>query len=202
MGMVHWQLFGSLTFKSWKLSDRVRETMFLAFVREIGNASRVDFHRLLWVRRRERGEVAGRLHLHCLLGGLPSKRVHVGMCFQAMRLWERVGGGNARVRLFDSDTETPDGALAYSVKDIGADVYEGAKFGSKAVIALQLSDSCYRVARSVLAGATRNSVARGEGRLDHPTESDYKAGSITRAAVSAQAKQNVGVRVEQTILTT
>ncbi len=139
LAVVRWQLFASLTFKSERLSDRVRESMFLAFCREVENAARVQPQRLLWVCRWENGEQFGRLHIHALIGGLPSQRIHIGTCFQLMRIWERVGGGHPRVRVFDSDTESPDQALAYSVKSLGGDdFYESDKFNRAR---LRMSDS-------------------------------------------------------------
>lgn len=149
--VVRWQLFATLTFKSSEMSDRVRDSMFLAFIRKIENASRVQPHRLLWCCREERGEIGKRLHFHSLIGGLPSKRVHPGSCFQFMRFWGHCGGGHARVRVFASDVDSPEGALGYTVKGLdalnGEDFYESSKFGSRRA-QLTLSESVRRVVRS------------------------------------------------------
>lgn len=158
--VCRWQLFGSHSFKSAAMSDRVRDKIWLAFVREVENVTRVRPLHLLWCRREERGEQTNRLHFHSLLGGIPSRRVHPGLCFQLMRVWERCGGGWCRMRVFNSDSETPDCAIGYTVKDLsGADVYESAKFGSNRVSQLILSRSVERVvstAGSMTGGVSAN----------------------------------------------
>ena len=55
---VHWQLFGSLTFKSERLPDGVRQRMWFAWLRQLGRRLAVPFPRLLWCRRQELGEIA------------------------------------------------------------------------------------------------------------------------------------------------
>lgn len=147
MTLVRWQLFGSFTFKSERLTNRVRETMWFSLLREVASATQVPLYRLLWCRREERGEVGKRLHFHALIGGLPSKRIHLGSCFQLMRMWERVGGGHARVRVFDSDG--PDAAIIYSLKGLqGDDFYESDKFNRAQ---LTLSESTRDMVRRLIA---------------------------------------------------
>jgi hypothetical protein len=67
---VHWQFFGSLTFKSAKLPERVRVTMFFALVRCLCRWHKVPFRKCVWVLRQESGEISGRLHFHFLIAGL------------------------------------------------------------------------------------------------------------------------------------
>jgi hypothetical protein len=154
-----WQLFGSFTFKSERLTDRVRDGMWRGFVREVENVARVPERYLLWCCRQERGEVGKRLHFHSLIGGLPSGRIHKGTCFQVMRIWERLGGGWARVRVFSSDTESPDQALGYSLKGLkGDDFYESDKFNRAQ---LTLSESVLRVVRTACS-MTDRSLGTGE----------------------------------------
>lgn len=175
--MVRWQLFATLTFKSVNISDRVRESMYMAFIRKIENAARVLPHRLLWCRRAERGEIAGRLHFHSLIGGLPSKRVHPGTCFQFMRYWEHCGGGHARVRVFASDLQSPEAALGYTLKGLdGSDLYESGKFNSRRST-LTLSRSVARV------------VATAGSMRDRNLHTDAKCVSVV-TATGSQAKTN------------
>ena len=138
---LRWQLFITLTFRKAELSDRVRASMLIAFVRQVENATRVPPRRLLWCCREELGEKGGRLHFHLLMGGLPAGRVHVGQCFRIMRIWEkRIRGGFARARLFDPMLD----GVGYVLKGLsGEDFYESGKFSQKAQ--LMLSESCFRV---------------------------------------------------------
>jgi hypothetical protein len=141
--LIRWQLFATLTFKRADIGDRVRYSTFMAWLREVSNVSRVSLNRLLWCCRKEAGESFGRLHFHCLIGGLPAEGVHIGKCFQSMRLWNRVGGGFSQVRVFDPNFD----GLDYLFKGLGgADCYESAKFASGRPV-LTLSESCRRVVR-------------------------------------------------------
>lgn len=151
LAKVHWQLFGSFTFKSERLTDRVRVTMWFSLLREVANASQVSLQHLLWCRREELGEVGKRLHFHALIGGLPRKRIHLGTCFQLMRQWERVGGGHARVRVFDPNGL--DAAIVYSLHGLaGDDFYESSKFNRAQ---LTLSESTRAVVRGLLIATDR-----------------------------------------------
>jgi hypothetical protein len=55
---VHWQFFGSLTFKSAKLPERVRVTMFFALVRCLCRWHKVPFRKCVWALRQEPGKSA------------------------------------------------------------------------------------------------------------------------------------------------
>lgn len=74
MGLLlipRWQFFGTLTFKSENLTVGMRQKMYFALLREVAGWWHIYFKRLLWVQRIEQGEATGRLHFHCLIGGLP-----------------------------------------------------------------------------------------------------------------------------------
>src|ERR1035437_4303914 len=68
---VHWQFFGSLTFKSVKVPERVRVSMFFALVRCLCRWHKVPFRKCVWALRQEPGEISGRLHFHFLIAGCP-----------------------------------------------------------------------------------------------------------------------------------
>ena len=154
---MRWQLFITLTFRKSDVSNRVRARMLIAFLREVENATRVPPRRLLWCCREELGEKGGRLHFHLLMGGLPAGRVHMGTCFQLMRIWEkRIGGGFARARLFDPMLD----GVGYVLKGLsGEDFYESGKFSQKTQ--LMLCESCLRVVGRGLF-RQRESVNTGE----------------------------------------
>lgn len=111
MGAIPWQFFGSLTFRGITLANpsrratTIRVTQFFAFWRRFCRQFRIPDHRLLWVLRQEAGEVGGRMHLHCLIGGVPEPLVNERTCFWLMHQWsddDKLANGFARVRVVDS----------------------------------------------------------------------------------------------------
>lgn len=146
---VRWQLFGTLTFKSERLPERVRLSMYFALMRRVASEFGVYFPRLPWCLRQERGEQFGRRHFHFLLTGLPKQAVTITTCFYIMAQWERMGGGMARVRVFDPRLN----GVGYITECLGyapdaGDVYESAKFGSRHC-ELMLSDAVWKILRSI-----------------------------------------------------
>jgi len=132
LSQVDWQFWVTLTFKQDALSsDKLRQSLWFALLRGLAGWYRVDFNRLLWVRRAETGEVTARLHWHALVGGLPDVAKHRATCFSIKNYWEKLGGGISRVYVYDSSRT----ALAYMFKpgaycmSEGAQQYEAGKFG-------------------------------------------------------------------------
>jgi len=157
-----WQFFGSLTFKSERLPDRVRQSMFHATFRQLAKELHLHFPRLAWCRREELGEHLGRRHYHFLLTGLPARAASIATCFFLMKTWEKMGGGMARVRLYDQGQD----GLAYLTKCLhGGDAYETSKF-AEGLSHLTLSDGLQRMllARPVMGErrlAQRNTPTAG-----------------------------------------
>jgi hypothetical protein len=130
---VHWQSFGSLTFKSAKMPERIRVTMFFALVRCVCRWHKVPFRNCVWALRQEPGEITGRLHFHFLIAGLPPYAVQVATWMSIKAQWERLGGGMARVREYDSSKQ----GLEYTLKCLkvtngGANLCEVGKFSYSA----------------------------------------------------------------------
>jgi len=129
LSKLRWQFFGSLTFRTERMPERVRVTTFFALMRKVAKDFHIYFPGVPWCLRLERGEITNRLHHHFLLTGLPPSAISVATCFAMMRTWEnKLRGGHARVRLFDprlSGVEYVAECLGYD----GADAYESAKFG-------------------------------------------------------------------------
>jgi len=138
---IRWQYFGSLTFKQVHLSGKVRQGMFLTYIRKLANKFGVHFNRVLWVSRLESGSKFGRLHYHYLIGGLSPNSVNVSQCFRQAATWESIGGGMARVYVFD---QTLNG-LDYIAKNLDAGlVHETGKFGvDTASLTLSQSTLCF-----------------------------------------------------------
>lgn len=70
------------------------------------------------------------MHLHALIGGCTVALVNERTCFWLMRQWEELGGGIARVRVYDDSLAGED----YVVKDLvtrpitAGNAYETCKF--------------------------------------------------------------------------
>ena len=149
LSRIEWELFATLTFKSERLPERVRLSLFFALLREFCAEFDLRFRYLLWCLRQERGEVSGRRHFHLLLAGVRGTLVNQTTCFWLMDKWEKLGGGMARIHVFDSRLN----AGSYILKRCGfsrnavdlGDAYESAKFASKAC-ELMLADRVWKVA--------------------------------------------------------
>jgi hypothetical protein len=147
LNKIEWQLFETLTFKSERLPERVRLALFFALLREFCSQFGLKFPHLLWCLRQESGEVFGRRHFHCLIAGVRGALVNLTTCFWLMDKWEKLGGGMARVHVFDSGLNAGSYILkrnGFSGVDLG-DSYESAKFSSKAC-ELMLADRVWKVA--------------------------------------------------------
>jgi len=141
---VRWQFFGTFTFKQERLPERIRQAMFNAAFRQLARAQHLYFPRLPWCRREELGEQLGRRHYHFLLTGLPARAANISACFFLMHTWEKLGGGMARVRLYN---QAQDG-LAYVTECLsGPDAYETSKF-AEGLSHLTLSDGLWRMLRA------------------------------------------------------
>jgi hypothetical protein len=130
---VHWQFFGSLTFKSAKLPERVRVSMFFELVRCLCRWHKVPFRNCVWALRQEPGEITLRLHFHFLIAGLPLYAVQDASAMTIKAQWERLGGGTARIREYDSREQDLDYILkCLDYQNAGANLYEVGKFSYSA----------------------------------------------------------------------
>ena len=174
MSRVNWQFFGTLTFKKERMPTAVRIKLWFALARALAKWYGVRFPNLLWVLRTEQGEVTGRAHFHCLIGGLPETAVRDAKvikrengtwdvnnptCHALQAKWGRLGlhaddpqNRIARFSLYDARLN----GAGYLCKCLGVDdsrltkdIYETGKFdwGDNQ---LTLSDSVIRVASTYL----------------------------------------------------
>jgi hypothetical protein len=149
LNRINWQFFGTLTFKSERLSERVRLQMFFAYLRQFCRQFGLKFPKLLWCLRQEQGELTGRRHFHYLIAGAPASLVYLTTCFWLQDKWEKLGGGMARVHVFDPRLNAGAYILKQSGLDdasLGGDAYESAKFSGKAC-ELLLADRLWEVAQ-------------------------------------------------------
>lgn len=153
LSRIDWQFFCTLTFKRERMPDAIRQSMFFAWARKQSSNFGVHFPRLLWAQRSELGEATGRFHFHALIAGLPEHANTIATCFAMMRIWEGLGGGHARVSIYNNSLQGVDYILKgletfYSKVDqaqgrLSADFYEFTKFNSSQRITL--SESILRV---------------------------------------------------------
>jgi len=152
LSQVDWQFWCTFTFKADAVSsEKLRQSLWFALMRDWAGWYRVDFNRLLWMRRAEEGESTARLHWHALVAGLPNEAKSRATCFSVKNDWERLGGGLARVYLYEGSRN----ALSYMLKQPGimsvmgsdgkpkevasyrsdgAAAYESRKFGSSGAV--------------------------------------------------------------------
>ena len=144
--VVGFGYFCSFSFKSEKHCARFGPQMFVALVRTRARSFRVHFSEILWCLRRERGEATGRLHLHAVIAGLPPS-AGARNCVALMSQWESLGGGMARVSVYNSSLD----GLDYILKGSGlteskatrwaGDYHDLSKFGGSCGV-LTLSERC------------------------------------------------------------
>lgn len=150
LNKIHWQFFGTLTFKRERMSDRVRHSLLFAHLRAIAKQFGLPFDHLLWVVRKEDGETFGRTHFHYLIAGLDRRYENRSTCFWLMSCWEHTqGAGHARVHRFDPRLNAGGYLLkggAFNDRTLGGDHYESAKFLSPDR-ELMIANTVWKVAR-------------------------------------------------------
>jgi hypothetical protein len=139
---IPWQFFSTWTFKSLKVRESVWLKMFVAVINDQAGNFGVHFSKILWALRYELGEQSGRPHFHALIAGLPESGASVATCFSYMKLWEKAGGGQARVRVYDSTLAGVEYVLKgvdEAFTNVGANWYEVNKFGGRCNVTLSMS---------------------------------------------------------------
>lgn len=145
LALIDWQFYGTLTFKQARLPERIRDSMWNAMIRKTAKAFGIHPKKMLTALSPENGEIGGRFHYHYLLAGLPRQGINIASCFAQMSHWEQMGGGMARVYLFDPSLN----GIGYITKCLGekSDVaglcYETAKMGAS--LQLRLSPAAQKV---------------------------------------------------------
>jgi hypothetical protein len=156
-----WQFFATLTFRDPLPSYHARRRMVYAFLREVAKGPKlpeaqqqpghfrlapVPWKALKWLLRGEKGEITGRDHFHALYAGLPAQRQNLVEVFTQKHLWEELGGGSARIYLYDPRLP----GVSYVMKGLqeadraGANAYELTKFREEGEREVILSDSLAR----------------------------------------------------------
>jgi len=193
LAAVNWQYFCNFSFRSEKHCAWFGPQMFLALVRTQARSFRVHFTEILWCLRRERGESTGRWHQHAVIAGLPPS-AGARNCLAVMSQWESLGGGMARVSVYNSSLD----GLDYILKGSGltestasrwaGDYHELSKFGGSCDVTLSKSVCRYLRNRS-------RSGWRGIG--GHETRGTDTASSTVQSGVSkCFEKRPIAVKLE------
>lgn len=144
LAFVRWQLFVTLTLKNDGCTESLPVRMYFAWLRKVADNLKVHFKSVLWCLRLEFGEKTGRRHYHALLGGLPDYKIDRLTCFASKMLWEKVGGGFARVYVFNPGLDGVDYVLK-GIEELkhqhsaGASLYEFSKFSGASKVMLSES---------------------------------------------------------------
>lgn len=165
LSRIDWQFWCTFTLRR-EVPNYAYASMWTAWLRDLSVWSGVKRGKLLWVRRRERGETTSRLHFHALVAGLPYGMKTETTAFALKNNWEAVGGGMSRVYVYESTLP----ALEYMVKGLvrdGAQQYESRKFGKADAVTLseglQAALSQKRVRFRALQASSRQTPLVGTG---------------------------------------
>ncbi len=144
-----WQFFVTCTYKNSRtMSAKARHSMQFQWMRRLAAMHQGEkkgdaaLRNLRFVIREEFGEQNSRLHWHALVSGLKPSLVRTTTCLFMMGYWEGIGGGMARVRVYDAAQD----GVSYVTKGLegkesdwsnsGANRYEVGKFNGDETLML------------------------------------------------------------------
>ena len=193
---IEWQFFCTLTFKSLRANQAVWLKMYFALTRRQADDFGIHFSKILWVLRYEVGEQTGRPHFHALIAGLPNTAVQTATCFSLMKGWEDLGGGQARVRVYNSALA----GVEYVLKGVdeaylnaGANWYELNKFGGRCDVMLSMSLIRHMHNRSRFGHRDRDGLFSGINGLE--PNKRLTASNETRGTDTLATTRQGGVRL-------
>jgi hypothetical protein len=177
------------------MSEKVRRSMQFQFLRRLAamhdgeKSADAAFKDLTWILREEFGEVTNRLHWHALVSGMKSSLVRPTTCLFMMGYWEGIGGGMARIRVYDA---RQDGA-SYVTKGLtedaftssGANRYEVGKFNGDESLMLIPSNS-------LLDQWKRTAFESGRLRLAQARRKSARCDQINHSPISTGAGADIG----------
>jgi len=150
--LIQWDVFGSLTFRD-RFPRSKRFNAVWRLMRYCAKKTGTDYRKMLVCVRTERGELTGRFHAHCLIGGINATNIKT-TCFVLRQQWKNLTGSLSIISPYDRAQAGP----AYIAKCLtDGQVYELGKFGGDEII---VSASFRR--------AVRAQCLRGEIVLEPP----------------------------------
>ena len=135
LARIQWDLFATLTFAGNVPKTHIAYGLAFRWLQELAKKCGVPYNRLLIALRGEVGEVNGRFHFHCLVGGTATRNYHT-LQHQAEWLWKiQCNGARVDVRQYDRSLAGAD----YVCKCLGANAYELNKFSFADTVTLSAS---------------------------------------------------------------
>lgn len=135
LARVRWDYFATPTFKGQVPKPRIAYGMIYRCLQEAAKICDVPYNRLLIALRGELGELNGRFHFHCLVGGTATRNYHT-LQFRLVGLWKLISG-NARVDVRQYDRSQA--GAEYVAKCLGANAYELNKYSFANTVTLSAS---------------------------------------------------------------
>ena len=139
LARIQWDFFATPSFKGCVPRANICYGLAFRWLQELAKTCGVPYKRLLIALRGEEGELNGRFHFHCLIGGTATRNYRT-LQHQAEWLWKiQTGGARVDVRQYDRSLA----GAAYVVKCLGANTYELNKFSF--ANSVTLSSSIFRL---------------------------------------------------------
>jgi hypothetical protein len=137
LARVQWDFFATPSFKGTVPRSNICYGLAYCWLQELAKKCGVPYKRLLIALRGEEGEINGRFHFHCLIGGTATRNYHT-LQHQAEWLWKiQSGGARVDVRQYDHSLAGAD----YVAKCLGANAYELNKYSFANTVTLSASVS-------------------------------------------------------------
>jgi len=135
LARIQWDLFATMTFAGTVPRTEIAYGLAYRWLQELAKKCGRPYNRLLIALRGEVGEVNGRFHFHCLVGGTLTRNYHA-LLRQAEWLWKiQSGGARVDVRQYDRSLAGAD----YVCKCLGANAYELNKYSFANSVTLSAS---------------------------------------------------------------
>ena len=135
LARIQWDLFATMTFAGTVPRTEIAYGLAYRWLQELAKKCGRPYNRLLIALRGEEGEVNGRFHFHCLVGGTLTRNYHT-LLRQAEWLWKiQSGGARVDVRQYDRSLAGAD----YVCKCLGANAYELNKYSFANSVTLSAS---------------------------------------------------------------
>jgi hypothetical protein len=139
LARIQWDFFATPTFAGTVPKPQIAYGLAWRWLQELAKKCGRPYNRLLIALRGEAGEVNGRFHFHCLVGGTLTRNYHT-LLHQAEHLWKvQTGGARVEVRQYDRSLA----GAEYVTKCLGGNAYELNKFSFANTVTL--SSSVFRL---------------------------------------------------------
>ena len=135
LARIQWDFFATPSFKGTVPHANICYGLAFRWLQELAKVCGVPYKRLLIALRGEEGDMFGRFHFHCLVGGTATRNYHT-LQHQAEHLWKiQTGGARVDVRQYDRSRA----GAEYVGECLGANPYELNKYSFASTVTLSAS---------------------------------------------------------------